>query len=127
MVERFAAEMASLLVEINQLSDGIDADMATLKSEGAAVSWTGANRQAFDGDLVTFGAAVLKGTTAIREDLASINSEIETKFVPAIVEMRTKLSEKAQLVNADTTTMSTAVATQRDNLDLAANTGWTGA
>ncbi|MEM8923278.1 MAG: hypothetical protein AAGD35_07220 [Actinomycetota bacterium] len=126
VVTAFRDEMKAFLAQVTTLAEGIEAESNTLETDGESVQWFGLNHGAFVGDLQVFGGHVRSGSALIVEDINRINSEIESKLLPKIEEMRAELDLEANAAEESTATMSTAVATQRDNLDQAANTGWTG-
>jgi len=126
-IESFAATLRSLQSQATTLTSTIDQEIDAVSGQANSVQWTGANRVAFDGDLATFKGVVTAGTTQINTDITAIRSQVDGSFNPVLAEFSTALKRSGSDVNDASAQMKTSVATQRANLDQAANVGWNNA
>lgn len=126
-VGAFESTLSNLQHEASALAAQMNDEMAGVTTQANGVAWTGNNRSAFDGDLATFSGVVQSSTAQIDSDIAAIKAQVDTRFNPVLTEFAAALATRSDEVGATTTTMKTAVDTQRANLDQAANVGWTSA
>ena len=126
-IASFEATLSSLQTQATTLTSTIDQEIEAVSGQAGSVQWTGANRAAFDGDLTNFTGVVTAGTAQINTDISTIKSQVDSSFNPVLAEFSTALKQSGEEVNTASTEMKTAVATQRTNLDQAANVGWNNA
>jgi hypothetical protein len=126
-VSNFEHTLSTMQSETTTLASQMNDEMAAIRGHAAGVSWSGNNRAAFDGDLSSFSGVVQRGTSQIASDISSITGQVDSRFTPVLTEFASALRASADDVGSATTTMKTAVDTQRSNLDQAANVGWTSA
>ena len=123
-IAAFNSTMTSLSNETQTLTGQIETEMSSLSSTAGSVEWTGNNRNAFDADLGQFSTAVSKGTTMIRDSTTKLSSKVSTEFGPSLSEFSKGLGERMAKNNEAANETSKSVATQRELLDAAANSGW---
>lgn len=126
-VSTFGSSMVRLTQQASTLTQAIDDEVGAVSTQATAVSWSGANRAAFDGDVQRFVGSVRAGNSAIVAGIDELRSSVDQRFSPVLEDFGRAVAGSADGVATATSATQANVANQRRSLDEAANIGWTSA
>lgn len=126
-VDGFAATMSRLHQQSTTLTQGMNDETASVAATASGVAWTGSNRAAFDGDMQTFVSSVRTGTASIDAGVTELRRSVDQRFNPVLEEFSVSVTDAADGVELTTGDVRRSVIGQRQQLEEAANVGWTSA
>lgn len=126
-IQEFESTLSDLQSQTNDLSTQTVETMSLLSAKADGVEWTGSNRDNFNADKGTFETTVKTSVDEINNYIQSVKAEVENNFNATIEQFGDSVKKFGESVNDNATQFSTTVQTQSDNLEQAANVGWTSA
>ncbi|MEM7094202.1 MAG: hypothetical protein AAF567_14455 [Actinomycetota bacterium] len=114
----FAVAVAGITDAMAALRTTVETSRATLD----ATTWTGANRQIFDGAHLDFAAAMTQLEASVADAYGQFDAQMH-QVGEMIETFQVQVMAGLDQAQQSTTSMARAVDAQRENLDLAMNSG----
>lgn len=118
MQSTFATAVSSITTTMDSLRSTVDASRGQLE----ATTWTGANRVVFDGAYGDFTAAMGQLEVAVTDAYAEFDAQMQ-QLGSVIEGFQGQVMSSLDQAQTSTTSMAQAVDAQRDNLEMAMNSG----
>lgn len=120
MQDSFGRALTGITNAMKMLTDSVTAANGRLDG----TTWTGSNRETFNGAYVNFGSAMGSLDSAVNQAYAEFDGQMK-QISGFIDEFQVEVDAAMQQAKESTTSMQTAVNAQRENLESVMNTGLT--
>ncbi len=114
----FATAVSSITSAMDALRGTVDASRGQLET----TTWTGANRAVFDGAYTDFTGAMGQLELAVTDAYAEFDAQMQ-QLSTVIEGFQGQVASSLDQAQTSTTSMAQAVDAQRDNLEVAMNSG----